>query len=66
MPKPLGGAAGGGGPMDMLVQFLPLVGCWSSLFYFLMIRPQQQRVKAHQTDARRPQARRHGGAVLAA
>ena len=42
-----GGALGGGGPMDMLVQFLPLVGL-VVLFYFLMIRPQQRRVKQHQ------------------
>lgn len=43
----LGGAAGGGGPTDMLIQFLPLVGL-VVLFYFLMIRPQQRRMKAHQ------------------
>lgn len=43
----LGGAVGGGGPMDMLIQFLPLVGL-VILFYFLMIRPQQRRMKAHQ------------------
>ncbi|THD59421.1 preprotein translocase subunit YajC [Phenylobacterium sp.] len=43
-----GGLLGGGGPMDMLVQFLPLVAL-VVLFYFLMIRPQQQRMKAHQT-----------------
>jgi preprotein translocase subunit YajC len=42
----LGGAAGGG-PQDMLMQFLPLVGL-VVLFYFLMIRPQQQRMKQHQ------------------
>jgi preprotein translocase subunit YajC len=44
----LGGAVGGGGPMDMLIQFLPLVGL-VILFYFLMIRPQQRRMKSHQT-----------------
>jgi preprotein translocase subunit YajC len=44
----LGGAPGGGGPMDMLIQFAPLVGL-VVLFYFLMIRPQQRRMKAHQT-----------------
>ena len=33
---------------DMLIQFLPLVGL-VILFYFLMIRPQQRRMKAHQT-----------------
>jgi preprotein translocase subunit YajC len=43
----LGGAAGGGSPTDMLIQFLPLVGL-VILFYFLMIRPQQKRMKSHQ------------------
>src|SRR5437763_15959588 len=33
---------------DMLIQFLPLVGL-VILFYFLMIRPQQKRMKAHKT-----------------
>ena len=41
------GAAAGGGPQDMLIQFLPLVGL-ALLFYFLMIRPQQRRMKLHQ------------------
>jgi preprotein translocase subunit YajC len=41
------GAAGTGGPQDMLIQFLPLIGL-VVLFYFLMIRPQQQRMKTHQ------------------
>ena len=41
------GAAAGGGPQDMLIQFLPLVGL-VVLFYFLMIRPQQRRMKLHQ------------------
>ncbi|WP_421932100.1 preprotein translocase subunit YajC [Phenylobacterium sp.] len=41
------GAAAGGGPQEMLMQFLPLIGL-VVLFYFLMIRPQQQRMKAHQ------------------
>lgn len=36
-----------GGPQDMLIQFLPLVGL-VVLFYFLMIRPQQRRMKMHQ------------------
>jgi preprotein translocase subunit YajC len=44
----LGRAAGGGGPQEMLIQFLPLIGL-VVLFYFLMIRPQQRRMKAHQT-----------------
>ncbi len=42
------GGAAGAGPQDMLIQFLPLVGL-VVLFYFLMIRPQQKRMKAHQT-----------------
>jgi len=41
------GAATGGGPQDMLVQFLPLIAL-VVLFYFLMIRPQQRRMKLHQ------------------
>ena len=36
-----------GGPQDLLIQFLPLVGL-VVLFYFLMIRPQQRRMKQHQ------------------
>ena len=35
-----------GGPQDLL-KFLPLVGL-VVLFYFLMIRPQQRRMKQHQ------------------
>ena len=34
------------GPQDMLIQFLPLIGL-VVLFYFLMIRPQQKRMKTH-------------------
>jgi len=41
------GAAAGGGPEAMLLQFLPLVAL-VVLFYFLMIRPQQRRMKQHQ------------------
>ncbi len=41
------GAATGGGPQDMLIQFLPLIAL-VVLFYFLMIRPQQRRMKQHQ------------------
>jgi preprotein translocase subunit YajC len=40
------GAAPAG--QDMLIQFLPLVAL-VILFYFLMIRPQQRRMKQHQT-----------------
>jgi preprotein translocase subunit YajC len=39
--------AAAGGPQDMLIQFLPLIGL-VVLFYFLMIRPQQRRAKQHQ------------------
>lgn len=42
------GAAAGGGTQAMLLQFLPLVAL-VVLFYFLMIRPQQRRMKQHQT-----------------
>ena len=35
-----------GGPQDLLIQFLPLVGL-VVLFYFLMIRPQQKKAKEH-------------------
>jgi preprotein translocase subunit YajC len=42
----LDGAAAGG-PQAMLLQFLPLVAL-VVLFYFLMIRPQQRRMKQHQ------------------
>lgn len=38
--------AGTGGGADMLLQFLPLIGL-VVLFYFLMIRPQQKRMKQH-------------------
>lgn len=41
------GGAAAGGPQEMLLQFLPLIGL-VVLFYFLMIRPQQQRAKQHQ------------------
>jgi preprotein translocase subunit YajC len=42
-----GSAAGGGGSLqDMLVQFLPFAAI-AVLFYFLLIRPQQQRAKEH-------------------
>ena len=39
--------AGAADPQAMLVQFLPLVAL-VVLFYFLMIRPQQKRMKQHQ------------------
>lgn len=39
--------AAASGPEAMLLQFLPLIAL-VVLFYFLMIRPQQKRMKAHQ------------------
>jgi preprotein translocase subunit YajC len=48
MAQTLGGAAAaGGGPMDALIQFAPIV---LIVFagYFLFLRPQSQRAKAHQ------------------
>jgi preprotein translocase subunit YajC len=42
------GAAASGGPQAFLIQMLPLIGL-VVLFYFLMIRPQQRRMKQHQT-----------------
>lgn len=41
------GGAAAGGPEAMLIQFLPLIAL-VVLFYFLMIRPQQRRMKQHQ------------------
>ena len=41
------GAAAGGGPEAFLIQMLPLIGL-VVLFYFLLIRPQQRRMKLHQ------------------
>jgi preprotein translocase subunit YajC len=39
--------AAAGGPQSFLIQILPLIGL-VVLFYFLMIRPQQRRMKQHQ------------------
>ena len=41
------GAASAAGPQAMLMQFLPLIAL-VVLFYFLLIRPQQRRMKQHQ------------------
>lgn len=38
-----------GGMMAVIVQILPIVAIFI-LFYFLMIRPQQKRMKAHQAQ----------------
>ncbi len=38
--------AGAGGSSDMLVQFLPLILIFV-VFYFLLIRPQQKKMKEH-------------------
>ncbi len=40
-------AGAAAGPQDMILQFVPLIGL-VVLFYFLMIRPQQRRMKQHQ------------------
>jgi preprotein translocase subunit YajC len=40
------GAADSGGGAAMLIQFAPLVFIFA-IFYFLMIRPQQQKMKEH-------------------
>ncbi len=39
-------AGAGGGATAMLIQFAPLIAIFA-IFYFLMIRPQQTRAKAH-------------------
>lgn len=41
------GATSSGGAGDIFVQFLPIVMI-IAIMYFLVMRPQQQRVKAHQ------------------
>lgn len=40
------GAAAPGSTMDMLMQFMPLILMFV-IFWFLLIRPQQKRAKAH-------------------
>ena len=45
---------------NALIQFLPLIGL-AAIFYFLIIRPQQQRVKKHQEMVA---ALRRGDAVV--
>ena len=40
-------APAGGGPMDLLAGPLPLLVVLMGLMYFMMIRPQQRRAKAH-------------------
>lgn len=46
LAQALGSAAGGGGLQDMFMQIAPFIGI-AVLFYFLLIRPQQQQAKAH-------------------
>lgn len=41
-------AAGGAGPTAAFAQFIPLILIFA-IMYFLMIRPQQKRLKAHRT-----------------
>jgi preprotein translocase subunit YajC len=43
---PASGAGGLGGAAAGLIQFFPFIAIFV-IFYFLMIRPQQQRVKQH-------------------
>ena len=47
MAQTTAAAPGGGDTMSMIVQFLPIIGIFV-LMYFLMIRPQQRRMKQHQ------------------
>ena len=54
------GAAPGGGGMEGLLQFAPLVLIFV-VFYFLMIRPQQKRQKQHQATVR---AAKRGDRIL--
>jgi preprotein translocase subunit YajC len=42
-------AGGSGGTAGLLIGILPWVAIFA-IFYFLMIRPQQQRVKQHQAE----------------
>jgi preprotein translocase subunit YajC len=42
-------AGGSGGAAGLLIGILPWVAIFA-IFYFLMIRPQQQRVKQHQAE----------------
>src|ERR1700741_4614497 len=54
------GAVAVGGPQDMLIPFRTQIGL-VVLFYFLMIRPQQRRVKQHQQTLA---ALKRGGTVV--
>src|ERR1700733_11072798 len=54
--------AGGGSPMDMLQQFAPFI-IVIGIFYFLLIRPQQQ--KAKQLKAQLSELRRGGNIITA-
>lgn len=40
-------AAGGASAMDGIVQIIPLLLIFGIMFYFMIFRPQQQRMKAH-------------------
>jgi preprotein translocase subunit YajC len=55
-------AAGGGSPMDMLQQFAPFI-IVIGIFYFLLIRPQQQ--KAKQLKAQLSELRRGDNIITA-
>jgi len=43
------GAPAGGGPMDLLLQFAPIILIFI-VGYFIIVRPQQQRAKKHAED----------------
>jgi preprotein translocase subunit YajC len=60
-------AAGGGDPMASVMQFLPLVLIFG-VFYMLMIRPQQKRMKEHKaklSSIRRGDRVMTGGGLIA-
>ncbi len=59
-------AASGPGPIDLFGMFFPMIGI-VAVFYFLMIRPQQQKQKEHQAllskVARGDTVVTHGGLI---
>jgi|CEGD01.1.fsa_nt_gi preprotein translocase subunit YajC len=60
-------AAGGGDPMASVMQFLPLILIFG-VFYMLMIRPQQKRMKEHKAklaSIRRGDRVMTGGGLIA-
>ncbi len=57
--------AGAGGGMDLLIQFAPII-LLVLIFWLLIFRPQQKRMKAHQAMLSSISARRHRGDHAAA